>query len=138
MGMSAAGSREINVTPLIDVLLVLLIIFLVMMPIMLRSETVELPPHVGDVTTEGRVIELKLAADLSIALDDGPAFANSELPARLRPRVTSAKAIFVNFVDGIPWGQVISTVDTIRGVANSNSRTDLAVAVRLHDDARGL
>jgi biopolymer transport protein ExbD len=36
MGMSTAGSREINVTPLIDVLLVLLIIFLVMMPIMLR------------------------------------------------------------------------------------------------------
>ena len=132
--MTTAGSREINVTPLIDVLLVLLIIFLVMMPIMLRSENVELPPHVDGVEQEGVVVELKLAADLSVALDDGPAFPNNELPARLRPRVPNAKAVFVNFTDGIPWGQVISTVDTIRGVANGNNRTDLAVAVRLHGE----
>ena len=132
MGMTAAGSREINVTPLIDVLLVLLIIFLVMMPIMLRSETVELPPQVTGVEQEGMVVELKLAGDLSVALDDGPSFANSELPARLRPRVANAKAVFVNFTDGIPWGQVISTVDTVRGVANGNNRPDLSIAVRLH------
>jgi biopolymer transport protein ExbD len=132
--MSTAGSREINVTPLIDVLLVLLIIFLVMMPIMLRSETVELPPHVAGAEQDGVVIELKLAGDLSVSLDDGPAFANSELPARLRPRVANAKAVFVNFSDGIPWGQVISTVDTVRGVANGNNRPDLSIAVRLHGD----
>lgn len=36
---------EINVTPLIDILLVLLVIFLVAMPIVLRSEHVEVPTH---------------------------------------------------------------------------------------------
>jgi hypothetical protein len=29
---------------------------------------------------------------------------------------------------------VISTVDTVRGVANGNNRSDLAVAVRLHGE----
>ena len=48
MGMSGGGNKngvqsEINVTPLIDVLLVLLIIFLVVMPIMMKMETLEVP-----------------------------------------------------------------------------------------------
>src|SRR4029079_566388 len=49
MGMSSgsgdkkAVQSEINVTPLIDVLLVLLIIFLVVMPIMVKMETLEVP-----------------------------------------------------------------------------------------------
>src|SRR5690242_7801592 len=49
MGMSSgsgdkkAVQSEINVTPLIDVLLVLLIIFLVVMPIMMKMETLNVP-----------------------------------------------------------------------------------------------
>ena len=48
MGMSSGGNKnsvqsEINVTPLIDVLLVLLIIFLVVMPIMMKMETLQVP-----------------------------------------------------------------------------------------------
>jgi biopolymer transport protein ExbD len=132
--MTTAGSREINVTPLIDVLLVLLIIFLVMMPIMLRSETVELPTRIDHVISEGVSIELKLDADLSVALDDGPVFPNHELATRLRGKLPNAKAVFVDAVDGVPWNQVVSTVDTIRGVANGLSRTDLSVAVRLRGD----
>jgi biopolymer transport protein ExbD len=134
MGMTSAGSREINVTPLIDVLLVLLIIFIVMMPIMLRSETVELPPKRDGVVQDGVVVELKLAADLTVALDDGPAFPNHELANHLRTRIPNAKAIFVNFTDGIPWSEVISTVDTVRGVASTSNRPDLSVAVRLRGE----
>jgi biopolymer transport protein ExbD len=133
MGMTTAGSREINVTPLIDVLLVLLIIFLVMMPIMLRSETVELPPHSADVS-EAVSVSLKLEADLSVALDDGPVFPNHELATRLRAKLPNAKAVFVDIVDGVPWSQVVSTVDTIRGVGNGLGHTDLSVAVRLRGD----
>jgi biopolymer transport protein ExbD len=133
MGMNTAGSREINVTPLIDVLLVLLIIFLVMMPIMLRSETVELPPRSTDVS-EAISVKLKLEADLSAAIDDGPVFPNHELAARLRAKLPNAKAVFVDIVDGVPWSQVVSTVDTIRGVGNGLGRTDLSVAVRLRGE----
>ncbi len=49
MGISAGGGgqgrpkSDINVTPLVDVVLVLLIIFLVAMPILLRHITIEVP-----------------------------------------------------------------------------------------------
>jgi biopolymer transport protein ExbD len=131
MGMSTGGSREINVTPLIDVLLVLLIIFLVMMPIMVRMETVALPPNTGD-QMEGVTLALKLDADLSVTIDEGPQFPRRELPSQLRARLGGAKAVFVDFVDGVPWGEVVAAVDTVRGVANDTQRRELEVAVRLH------
>ncbi|NVJ20693.1 MULTISPECIES: ExbD/TolR family protein [Myxococcus] len=48
MGMSSGGGRggmksDINVTPLVDVVLVLLIIFMVVTPMMKRGKEVELP-----------------------------------------------------------------------------------------------
>jgi biopolymer transport protein ExbD len=131
MGMSTGGSREINVTPLIDVLLVLLIIFLVMMPIMIRMETVALPPDTGD-DNLGVTLALKLDADLSVSIDEGPQFPRRELPARLRSQLGNAKAVFVDFVDAVPWGEVVATVDTVRGVANGLERPELSVAVRMH------
>jgi biopolymer transport protein ExbD len=133
MGMSTGGSREINVTPLIDVLLVLLIIFLVMMPIMIRMETVALPPHSDDSMTEGPTVALKLYADSSVSIDDGPPLARNEAVARLRPQLGAARAVFVDSADGAPWGEVVAMVDTVRGVANQLQRRELPVAVRLHD-----
>ncbi|HZJ67378.1 MAG TPA: biopolymer transporter ExbD [Kofleriaceae bacterium] len=133
MGMSTGGSREINVTPLIDVLLVLLIIFLVMMPIMIRMEPVVLPPHSEEAVTEGPTLELKLHADATVSIDDGPPMARSEAVARLRPQIGAARAVFVDSADGAPWGEVIAMVDTVRGVANDLQRRELPVAVRLHN-----
>ena len=48
MGMSVGGpsggpKAEINVTPLVDVVLVLLIIFMVITPMLQRGKSVELP-----------------------------------------------------------------------------------------------
>ena len=53
MGMSTGGHKggvqsDINVTPLIDVLLVLLIIFLVVMPIMMKMETLQVPRKIDN------------------------------------------------------------------------------------------
>jgi len=129
--MTAAGSKEINVTPLIDVLLVLLIIFLVMMPIMLRVESVALPSHSEDTVNDGVTVTLKLDADLSVGLDEGPMFPNHELAARLRPKLANAKAVFVDSVDAVPWSQVVAVVDTVRGVASDVSQPDVTVAIRL-------
>ena len=49
MGLSRNGP-EINVTPLIDILLVLLVIFLVVMPVMMTKEEVETPQPAGPTT----------------------------------------------------------------------------------------
>ncbi|MFP2910361.1 biopolymer transporter ExbD [Pyxidicoccus sp. 3LFB2] len=58
MGMSAGGGRggiksDINVTPLVDVVLVLLIIFMVVTPMMQRGQAVELP-KAAQVEKEGK------------------------------------------------------------------------------------
>src|SRR5215510_2437100 len=127
MGMATSGSREINVTPLIDVLLVLLVIFLLIMPIMLKTEPVALPPRTGEV---GAVpLALKLDADLSVSIDDGPRFPHRELATRLRGQLPKVSAVFIDSVEGVPWGLVVSTVDTVRGVANDVNR-DATVAIR--------
>lgn len=130
--MSTAGSREINVTPLIDVLLVLLVIFLLIMPIMLNTEPVALPPRTNDVS-EVVPLALKLDADLSVSIDDGPRFPNRELATRLRGQLPKVGAVFVDSVDGVPWSLVVSTVDTVRGVANDVNR-GVTVAIRLRDE----
>src|SRR5579859_2502158 len=109
MGMSTAGSREINVTPLIDVLLVLLVIFLIIMPIMLRTEQVAIPrADRGEVDPEAS-LSVKLDADLSVSFEDGPRFPNRELPSRLRAELPKVHAVFVDSVGGVPWGMVVST-----------------------------
>lgn len=131
--MSTAGSREINVTPLIDVLLVLLIIFLVMMPIMLRFEPLQIPPKSTEVSGETGVA-VKLQADLSFSIDDGPMFPHSELAKQLRSKVANAHVVFVDFVDGVPWQGVMATVDIARGVASDVTHSDIPVALRLRGE----
>ncbi len=128
MGRSATSSKDINVTPLIDVLLVLLIIFLVMMPLMARFLPVALP-DVPDLHSSTASVTLKLEADLSIALDDGPPFPGSELAARLRPKLANTEAVFVSSADTVLWSHLVSTVDTVRGVAADVQRRNIEVAV---------
>jgi biopolymer transport protein ExbD len=128
--MAAAGSRDINVTPLIDVLLVLLVIFLLIMPVMLLTETVELPPR-SDAPPDTISLVLKLEADLSVSIDDGPPFPGRELAARLRDPLVKAGAVFVDAVDNLRWGLVVSVIDTIRGVAgNVGHPTTVAILLR--------
>ena len=103
MALSTAGSREINVTPLIDVLLVLLVIFLIIMPIMLKSLTVELPPK-SDALEPQATVGLKLEADLSVSIDDGPRFPSRELPTRLRALLGKAGERAPYVMVGHSWG----------------------------------
>lgn len=134
MGLSTAGSREINVTPLIDVLLVLLIIFLVAIPILLPTETVALPPIVIDTPVEPPPpLTLRVDADLSVSIDDGPRFPGRELAPRLRGELGKVRSVFVDAGEGVPWGMVVSTVDTVRGVASDVRPGDMTVALRLHE-----
>jgi biopolymer transport protein ExbD len=61
---SAQPMSEINTTPLVDVMLVLLIIFIVCAPLMTQSITVNLPKVAGAPTEEKPdAIQLAMAAD---------------------------------------------------------------------------
>ncbi len=72
MGMSAGGNEggvmaEINVTPLVDVMLVLLIIFMITAPLMAHKVTIDLPPATAKPNVEppGTItVSLKETGDL--------------------------------------------------------------------------
>lgn len=94
MAFSAAGNRgplaEINVTPLVDVMLVLLIIFIVTAPMLARPITMDLPQRNSTPTRPlppPEPIELRLDAG-------GQLFWNAmPLPLReLQPRLQEAMA----------------------------------------------
>lgn len=120
-------------TPLIDVLLVLLIIFMVVMPVLLRMETVTIPPNTPGVDPVPPVV-VKVNADLTVAVDEhAPLASVRELAARLRPRLTIAKVVFVDFTDGVPWSEVLATVDTVRSPADDANHDGVPIAIRVRD-----
>ena len=130
MGISAGGSKggpksEMNVTPLVDVVLVLLVIFMVTMPVMMRNITIEIPRDLE--ADEGSVVStqviVKAMLDGTVEISDGVSqpmgFPRTQLATQLRERlknVSSEKTVFVDFDDAVPWEQVVSVMDTVKGV----------------------
>lgn len=132
MGMTSKGQAEINVTPLIDVLLVLLIIFLVMIPVMTRMQTIDIPPPMPPEATADYPVVIKVEADLSMQIDEASPIPASELPGQLRPMLGTHRVVFLDVVDAVPWRDVIGTVDTVRGVAGGLG-VEVQVAVRVRE-----
>jgi biopolymer transport protein ExbD len=122
MAFSLRGRPEINVTPLIDVLLVLLVIFLIVMPINVKLEPVSTPtpPEQGGEYAPSLIVRVR--ADLSVVLvDEGreiPLDAGGQLAAGLRAHLREqTHVVFVELEDEVRWEHVVGMVDTIHGVA---------------------
>jgi biopolymer transport protein TolR len=86
-GRRGSGARapmaEINVTPLVDVMLVLRIIFMVTAPLLKAGVPVELPEsRAKALSEEKRQVTLSIARDGIVYLDNDPV-APGELPDRL-------------------------------------------------------
>ena len=110
---SALG--EINVTPLVDVVLVLLLVFMVTAPMMSRGIDVTLP--VADqpqVDPEDR-ITVSVNAKRQIFVADQPVnlvLLEDRLRGMLEGR--SAKVVYLRADEALRYGDVITVVDTIR------------------------
>ena len=129
MGMSAGGSKErmseINVTPLVDIVLVLLIIFIVMVPVKMKQISIEVPRKLKSEEMSAqttRDISILAKVDGTIVLDTGTKeleIKRSELAAQLRPLIekkVTKKQVFVDFEKNMRFGDVVSIKDTIKGV----------------------
>ena len=78
-----APMAEINVTPLVDVMLVLLIIFMVTAPLLVAGVPVDLPESRANALTQAaNQITLAIDAQGQVFLDDDP-IAPGELPDRI-------------------------------------------------------
>ena len=111
------AKSEINITPLIDVLLVLIVIFMVIAPMTPKGLPASVP-QLGqpDKAKQDRTLVLSLGQDGSIRLNQEPLEFASILP-RLR-EVFSTRAdrtIFVQADDEILFNEVAQVIDTARG-----------------------
>jgi biopolymer transport protein ExbD len=120
-----AGNRqglraEINVTPLVDVVLVLLIIFMVLTPSMLKHLEANIPkklrePAAALPTDSSIVVAYSAARELTV--NDQPV-APEALADTLLERLRGArrKVVFFKAEDEVPYGDVVHLMDVARGV----------------------
>jgi biopolymer transport protein TolR len=124
MAMDVGGKKtgpksEINVTPLIDVVLVLLIIFMVLTPSMLKNIPMMVPDKAEDDTPamppdSALMVEYTANRELTV---NSEAVAVEALAAKLQERLKARrqKVVFFKAEDKAPYGEVVRLLDIARG-----------------------
>ena len=121
MAMSSSKDElnaEINVTPLVDVMLVLLIIFMVTAPLLVAGVPVDLPDSkAGALDQERKPVQISLEADGALYIDEQPV-----TPADLGPRLAAIAVasrepggprIFLRADRALDYGRVIAVMGEI-------------------------
>ena len=115
-GRTSTSLSEINVTPLVDVMLVLLVIFMVTAPMLQTGIDVELPEtkNVKEVNPEERII-LSISREGSIFYGSD-AIMFDAIAERIQKDAKSPKdAIFLRADKDVKWQSIVSVIDVIRG-----------------------
>jgi biopolymer transport protein TolR len=135
MGMQIGGSKgvvspQVNMTPLIDIVLVLLIIFMVLTPQLLKELAVNVPRKAeteiqADVVADQLVVTYTAAR--TILLNNEPLgtlrplganrYDTGEFGARLRDELGKrrTKVVFFNVEDEANYGEAVRVMDICRG-----------------------
>jgi biopolymer transport protein TolR len=114
-GNKRAVISEINITPFVDVLLVLLIIFMVAAPMLTSSVDINLPQGVETADEEKlQTITVSVKSDGSIFLQDDP-IKSTILASRLKEISANnfTRKIFVRADKSLDYGKVMDVVKTI-------------------------
>ena len=112
---SSALASDINVTPLVDVCLVLLIIFMIVLPTMVTGIPIALPETTGGAGNAGGLLAVTIKDDGTVYLGDA-VVRRDEVPAalaRLR-RTASGRPIGVRADKTVPYGEVVTVLDACR------------------------
>ena len=107
---------EINVTPLVDVMLVLLIIFMVTAPMLTQGLTVELPPAEGRnfETTAADPSTVSVTRDGAVYVDGIPVGTeNLEVTLGSMLRGRKVQRALLEADQNVPYGRVIAVVDVM-------------------------
>jgi biopolymer transport protein ExbD len=129
MGMAAGGSgglqSEINVTPMVDIMLVLLIIFMVVTPMLQHGVTVNLPKDLHNPEDDQRLIK-----DNSIVIaipNDGEYYLGKDRvnKEQLKDKVEKMlanikkeedKVVYIKSGVGVSYGDVVNIINEVRAL----------------------
>src|ERR1051325_9013472 len=127
MGMSGGGGEglqsEINVTPMVDIMLVLLIIFMVVTPFLQQGITVALPKNMNNPAVvpniiKGGAIVISVANDGEYSLGKNK-FAKEQLSEKVDSMLKNVKKdedriVYIKSGVGVSYGDVVTVINEVR------------------------
>jgi biopolymer transport protein TolR len=126
MAMGAGGgsqlNSEINVTPMVDIMLVMLIIFMVVTPLLQSGVNVTLPKGAnpdeeGDITNERAVVvSVPFAGGLYVGRDP---VSKDDLVETIKTKMKlrrpdEPQAVYIRGGVGVPYGDIVDVINSIR------------------------
>src|SRR5690349_23901972 len=120
-GQTQTSMSEINVTPFVDVVLVLLIIFMITAPVLQSGIEVSVPKTrtVKEITEERLVISVDKQQRVFLGND---AININEIASKLRQKVRDPQhqSIFIRADENVPFGAFATVMDAVKqsGITN--------------------
>ena len=126
MSMKIGGTdeynSEINVTPMVDVMLVLLIIFMIVTPLLQQGVTVDLPKNMISPDTDEEitkdtslVITITKNSSFYIGKQEFPLEALADkVKAKMKDRTPDKKIVYIKADTEVRYDTVVKAIDTIR------------------------
>ncbi len=128
---------EINVIPLVDVVLVLLVIFMVTAPMLYRGMDIKLPTSTSNTITPEERIVLTIERDQKLYLDKDPVSAGQmEFKLRSAKQRNAEVAVYLRADRDVPYGTVVQVMDGVKrsGIEKLGMVTDPQGPERLTED----